>query len=127
LQAVANIINAISPEGLIQLAMGITTVVAAMKGISAISKITSLITSFIGALGGSSATILIVATGIATLVAVITALVVAWNDLQKTMSNTSGLDAASNSVSGITHGGGGGSYSAASYRAVTTADIPQLA
>ena len=127
LQAIANIINRISPEGLIQLAMGITTVVAAMKGISAISKITSLITSFTGALGGSSATILIVATGITALVAAITALVVAWNDLQKTMSNTSGLDAASNSVSGITHGGGGGSYSAASYRAVTTADIPQLA
>ena len=127
LQAIANIINRISPEGLIQLAMGITTVVAAMKGISAISKITGLITSFTGALGGSSATILIVATGIATLVAAITALVVAWTDLQKTMSNTSGLDAASNAVSGITHGGGGGSYSAASYRAVTTADIPQLA
>lgn len=127
LQAIANIINRISPEGLIQLAMGITTVVAAMKGISAISKITGLITSFTGALGGSSATILIVATGIATLVAAITALVVAWTDLQKTMSNTSGLDAASNSVSGIPHGGGGGSYSAASYRAVTTADIPQLA
>lgn len=127
LQAIANIINRISPEGLIQLAMGITTVVAAMKGISAISKITSLITSFTGALGGSSATILIVATGITALVAAITALVVAWTDLQKTMSNTSGLDAASNAVSGITHGGGGGSYSAASYRAVTTADIPQLA
>lgn len=127
LQAIANIINRISPEGLIQLAMGITTVVAAMKGISAISKITGLITSFTGALGGSSATILLVATGITALVAAITALVVAWNDLQKTMSNTSGLDAASNSVSGITHGGGGGSYSTASYRAVTTADIPQLA
>ena len=127
LQAIATVINAISPEGLIQLAMGITTVVAAMKGISAISKITGLITSFTGALGGSSATILLVATGITALVAAITALVVAWNDLQKTMSNTSGLDAASNSVSGITHGGGGGSYSTASYRAVTTADIPQLA
>lgn len=31
------------------------------------------------------------------------------------------------SSSGTTHGGGGGSYSTASYRAVTTADIPQLA
>lgn len=125
LQAIANIINRISPEGLIQLAMGITTVVAAMKGISAISKITSLITSFTGALGGSSATILIVATGIATLVAAITALVVAWTDLQKTMSNTSGLDAASNAVSSTNSTVS--AASTASYRMVTTSDIPQLA
>ena len=125
LQAIANIINRISPEGLIQLAMGITTVVAAMKGISAISKITSLITSFTGALGGSSATILIVATGITALVAAITALVVAWTDLQKTMSNTSGLDAASNAVSSTNSTVS--AASTASYRMVTTSDIPQLA
>lgn len=126
LQAIATVINAISPEGLIQLAVAITTVVAAMKGMSIINNIVSLFSSLSGALGGGLvAKILLIGTAVTTLVAAITLLVNAWNDLQKTMSNTSGLDAASNAVSSTNSTVS--AASTASYRMVTTSDIPQLA
>ena len=120
LQFVANVLNMISPQGLLQIAAGIAAIVAAIKTINIISSITSAISTFTSALGGTTGIILVVSAAIAALAVAITGLIVAWKDLQNSLGDTSGLSTVATAVN-ATSGG------TTSYSAVTYSDIPQLA
>lgn len=125
LQAVANVLNMISPAGLVQLAEGMLMCVAAFKAAKIIANITDLFASFSGKVTTVSGTIMVLTPLITALVVAVTALITAWKDLTSaTDSATSSLNSAS-TVAGVSSSSSG--VSAASYSAVTAASVPELA
>jgi len=127
LQAVANAINALSPQGVLALAEGITTLVVAFKAVNMISTVVGLFDKFSGAISTVEAKVVVLSTVLTALVVAVTALVNAWKDLTSaTNSASSSLSTATTAASSSSLSSSS-SVSAASYSAVSAASIPELA